>query len=728
MNIFDKALNTIGLVRKAASLALASAVSDVDPFLLWSQSRKVTIDKAMNTYNGWVYACVRSIGEEIAKQRFRLFQVNKDGVHEEIFDHEILDLLEGVNPYQTGYDLKYLTAAHLELTGNTYWLLDGVKSETDKPKAIFLLSPKYTSPIPAKLPDFIKGYKYSINGETQTFKPYEILHFKYPDPNDPYQGIGTVQAIMDWVQTDNFANDVNLNYFRNGARLGGVLSSENAITDAQMKVLRASFENLYKGAGNAYRVAVLPKGVKYDEASSTPKDMDFANMQSVMRDKILSGFRVPKTILGSSESETNRATAETANYVFAARTIKPKMELIVQQLNEFLVPRFGDNLYLDFTDPVPEDRAQRIEEMKAATGQQAVISVNEAREEYFGLDGVDKGDSVMTDFSKVPLGAPKPKVAKRFSKKNIEPEKKPSTRFAKNHKARKSISEEIAKRLTDSLDTQNKKLEEMKTKKLKDITELSHEEYAVFYKAFAIRVGPYEKLQADRVRTFNDDQRKEVIKNIQKLKGYKAISESDIFNKQECLSIMIDFSSPIMRELYQEEAKQAGSLVGFDNFRMTPEVKRSLDHSIELMADSYNETTLGLLKDTIDQGLSEGMSLPELTDKINAVYDYSNEVRAQQVAQTEVFRIANDSTKEAWKQSGVVKSIKWYTAEDDSVCDWCDSMNGKTIDIEDNFFDKGDEVTGTDGSKLPITYDSVGNPPLHVSCRCYTQPEDISIE
>ena len=257
---------------------------------------------------------------------------------------------------------------------------------------------------------------------------------------------------------------------------------------------------------------------------------------------------------------------------------------------------------------------------------------------------------------------------------------------------------------------------------------MSHEEYAVFYKAFAIRVGPYEKLQADRVRTFNDDQRKEVIKNIQKLKGYKAISESDIFNKQEWLSIMIDFSSPIMRELYQEEAKQAGSLVGFDNFRMTPEVKRSLDHSIELMADSYNETTLGLLKDTIDQGLSEGMSLPELTDKINAVYDYSNEVRAQQVAQTEVFRIANDSTKEAWKQSGVVKSIKWYTAEDDSVCDWCDSMNGKTIDIEDNFFDKGDEVTGTDGSKLPITYDSVGNPPLHVSCRCYTQPEDISIE
>ncbi len=120
--------------------------------------------------------------------------------------------------------------------------------------------------------------------------------------------------------------------------------------------------------------------------------MDFANLQQVMRDKILAGFRVPKTILGGSESETNRATAETANYVFAARTIKPKMEMIAQQLNEFLVPRYGDNLYLDFVDPVPEDKAQKVEEMKAATANQAVISINEAREEYFGLDGVENGE------------------------------------------------------------------------------------------------------------------------------------------------------------------------------------------------------------------------------------------------------------------------------------------------------------------------------------------------
>jgi hypothetical protein len=54
-------------------------------------------------------------------------------------------------------------------------------------------------------------------------------------------------------------------------------------------------------------------------------------------DCILAGFGVSKTILGTAESDTNRSTAETADYVFSKRTIKPKMLLIVSYLNEYLV-------------------------------------------------------------------------------------------------------------------------------------------------------------------------------------------------------------------------------------------------------------------------------------------------------------------------------------------------------------------------------------------------------
>lgn len=116
-----------------------------------------------------------------------------------------------------------------------------------------------------------------------------------------------------------------------------------------------------------------------------------------------------------------------------------------------------------------------------------------------------------------------------------------------------------------------------------------------------------------------------------------------------------------------------------------------------------------------------------MENKILNIYAFSDEVRAAQVARTETFRTANDATKSAWKQTGVVKTIKWYTAADEAVCPWCEPMNGKIISIDDNFFDKGDSHTGSDGSTLDISYSDVGAPPLHVSCRCYTRPEDISI-
>ena len=120
----------------------------------------------------------------------------------------------------------------------------------------------------------------------------------------------------------------------------------------------------YGGVENAHKIPVMPKGVKLEHTGVTHKDMDFQNLAEATRDRILAGFRVSKTILGTAESDTNRATAETADYVFSKRTIKPKMLLVISYLNEFLVPRYGDDLYLTFIDPTPDDKAARTAEMR----------------------------------------------------------------------------------------------------------------------------------------------------------------------------------------------------------------------------------------------------------------------------------------------------------------------------------------------------------------------------
>jgi len=723
MPFVDNILEKIGLSRKsnASGIPLSSGIGGADPFILWRRQKKIPAQKAFEVYSGWVYACIRAIAEELANMKFRLFEVKKDGTNEELFEHELLDILDAVNQFQTGYELKYQTAAHLEVCGNSYWLLDGVKSETDKPTAIYVLPPQQVKIIKAPLPEFIKGYKYEFDGTTKIFQTYEILHHKYPDPSDPYEGIGTVQSIAQWIDADNYAMEFNRRFFLNGARLGGFLESESAKTPEQLDYLKKSFEGIYKGVENAYKVAALPTGTKFQEAQQGQKDLDFANLMTMMRDRILAGFRVPRTALGITD-DVNRANAEATNYVFALRTIKPKMELLVSYLNEFLVPRYGDNLYLSFEDPVPENMDMKIREMQAATGSQPIISVNEGREEYMGLGPVENGENVMTDFSKVPLGKPIPKAV--GEKPKVKVTGKPS-RKKSGAKMRKDIAGKIAEQALKEITVFSEKLQETKNK---DITKLNDEEYGLVWKAFLTRVTPYEKAQAEAVKKFNKDQKKEVIENLSSAIKAKDVNEDYLFNLDNSISAVIDLSTPILTELFSKEGKAAAELIGVDDIDvLTPEARKALNEAIGLMARKYNETTMDLLKSKLEAGISEGMGLDKLKDVVSEVYDFSDEIRAEQVARTETFRVANSATKEAWKQTGVVKSIKWYTASDERVCPYCESMNGKVIGIDDNFFDKGEEVTGSDGSKFNVDYSDVGAPPLHVSCRCYTRPEEITL-
>jgi uncharacterized protein with gpF-like domain len=146
------------------------------------------------------------------------------------------------------------------------------------------------------------------------------------------------------------------------------------------------------------------------------------------------------------------------------------------------------------------------------------------------------------------------------------------------------------------------------------------------------------------------------------------------------------------------------------------------------MARSYNETTLDQLKQVIGEKLAQpgGTNLKEITDAVEGVYSFADERRAGLIAKTESFRAANLANKDAWKASGVVESVKWYTAEDERVCEFCDALDGTEVGIDDSFFDAGDTIIGTSGKSRTADYGDIEAPPLHPDCRCYLRPEDIS--
>ena len=75
----------------------------------------------------------------------------------------------------------------------------------------------------------------------------------------------------------------------------------------------------------------------------------------------------------------------------------------------------------------------------------------------------------------------------------------------------------------------------------------------------------------------------------------------------------------------------------------------------------------------------------------------------------------------------MVKCIRWYTAEDEQVCEFCGPEHSKIIGVTENFYKKGDTVVGRDGGNLKLNYRTIGEPPIHTNCRCFIRPEEIAL-
>lgn len=683
----------------------------------WWAPSGVSQAKLMDVSNTWVYGCISKIAEAIGASHLRLYRVKgtERQEWEELDDHPLLRLLNMPNSYMPRFELFQVWSMHDDLTGNAYWLLDGMKRETSVPTAIYPLNPSFIKPKVTTLPEIVTGYLYTNGVQTREFKPFEVLHFRRPSAKNPYLGFGPTEAVADSIDADNWAREWMRKFFQNSGRPGLVL--ETTYTDERkMKLLRDTFEDRYGGTNKAHKTAVLPEGVKIASTGFSQKDMDFVELRRFSRDEILASFGVPAVVLGLGLGETiNRASAETLEYVFLKHTIKPKLMRFVTFLNEFFVPLFGEDLVLEFDDPVPENVELMLKEHTAALGSQPYKSINEVRREE-GLPPIDGGDNVMGSSIQVPIGTvPQEKRAPKHGAKGAKPPKR-TTKADKINQASSEIAERLAKALVKQRD---------------DITKM---DWAPQWDAFVKRVVPHEDALQKVMETYAIQMGKRADAELSKQMGGKAartrhkkLDVTKLLDVETEVASIIELIGPVLAEILVEEGTSAAQLIGEAFDANEERMRKALDKSMEFMAAKYTEETIALLKERLAAGIEEGAPLNELKDGVAEVSEFSQTVRAERVAKTEAFRVANFATREAWKQSKVVTEVKWYTAEDERVCEFCGPMDGKVVSISEGFFAKGDTITGAEGGERTLNYADIENPPLHPNCRCYIRPETISV-
>ena len=526
------------------------------------------------------------------------------------------------------------------------------------------------------------GYLYNSQaGGRLEIQANQILHFKEFSPSAEYpfpsRGMGVVEASASVIDTDNFARDWNKEFFNNSARPDAVLKTEGNLSDEEKKRLKRMWETEHQGVKKSHRVALLSGGLSYEPVGMTQTEMDFVEQRKFTRDEILAMFRIPKTILGITD-DVNRANAEASNFVFGLRVLKPAFEKIVNTLNEFFIPKFGeDDLFFDFESPVPEDRLATINEYTA--GVNRWMTRNEIRR-MEGLPDTVKGDELTGTLADFPVDRVKTLNKERF-------ETKKRKRLARKLKDKKEITRNIES-------------------EKKSMSKAARERYAkLFERAVSAK--------AERLRRFLDDyfieQEKRVIKNLKteleglESKEYKLKQFVAFFDVEAEIQAGMSLMQPFIRDFTEDSIAQALLLTGSD----TGEVNRNSEEFIKFVNDrsrffseKINQTTLTRLEQSLTVGFQEGETIEELETRIANVFTQRGASK-ELIARTEIASIANFAAEESYRQVGIEKK-EWLVSSPEDID--CIQVEGEVVAVGEDF---------SNGYKRP---------PVHPNCVCTIIP------
>jgi len=356
---------------------------------------------------GWLFAVVNRIAQSIAAQEWRLYRVQGPD-RDEIDAHPAIDLWRSANPFVTRADFLETSQQHMELVGEMWWVM--VRNGAGVPVELQVVRPDRMRPIPHPT-EFIASYEYRLGATVMSLEKEDVIYTRNPNPMDAYRGIGVVQSMMVDLGAERMAAEWMQNFFRNSAEPGGIIEFPGNLQDADFQRLAERWRWQHQGVANAHRVAILERGT-WKDRKLTQRDMQFEQLRRFERDQILGAFGMPLPIMGITES-VNRANAEAAEVMYARWLIRPRLIRIRAALNEKLLKLYpdGDSLEFDFIDPVPDNRAEAIQEGSIGY-EKRILTLNEARRRFGEDDWAGpEGDELQSSPALRPIMAPPPAPA-----------------------------------------------------------------------------------------------------------------------------------------------------------------------------------------------------------------------------------------------------------------------------------------------------------------------------
>jgi HK97 family phage portal protein len=285
--------------------------------------------------------------------------------------HPAQVIIDRPNDFYTTSELFESGQQHHDLTGEG-WLVVGRIGTM--PAELWVARPDRM--VVVTDPDkFLTGYIYlGPDGREVPIKRQDVLSIRTPSPLDAYRGMGAVQTIMQQVTGAQFSAEWNTNFFRNGARPGGIVKLSRDMNDTDFNRLVDRFNAAHRGAANAGRTAFLEEGDWVDVKPMSLADMQFVETANLNRDTILLAFGMSKFAVGVVD-DVNRATAEASKTWFGETQTVPRLKRWKDMFNNDFLPLFpgwssdpsnAAHVTAVHSNPIPADRETARDDRDAA--------------------------------------------------------------------------------------------------------------------------------------------------------------------------------------------------------------------------------------------------------------------------------------------------------------------------------------------------------------------------
>ena len=703
----------------------------------YSDRVQLSLQQLFNKYRDWFYCGINVRARDLSAIEFKLYEYDNEGqIKQEIKNHEILDCLYGKNNNKTKTSLIDLYSRQRDIFGEHFWYID-------KDKNINILQPNMISYIFDSLGQ-VKAYKYYgvLNGVTfnQTYSAEEIICFKDINPFNPEaRGYSIIQGIYEWLEMVLYANERNSKYFKNNATPDYLFISKTQKSELEKKRFLDKFNQEMQGVQNSFKMTMLTGDVEVHKVQDSIKDMDFYNLDIRFQDKILSALELPKTRLFLTEN-VQRANMDAANYQYSLRSLKPRMDILIDVLNEKFLPMFNNNknICFDYVNPVPEDIEMKIKLYQAALAGQPWMSINEIRKLEFlepkeGGDDLKESNQYYQPFQQREESINNIKDINNINKSILNKKYVSNSQRIKTENKLCSISENIGKEI------------------VKNVGHILLKENIIKqqHKDFINRNSQYIKIVDQRMKSvnneiylyLNDNLEKIINRNFkQKNISKKAETETtetteinfddeDIMDEKEKSNIeriMFYYLGLTLSDVFYNESKQTLIRLGrpTGHFTLTEQMKKLIDSKIKLLSDSYTDTTKEIISTTLKNAIENNLTREQIKEEIKKRLEGAmSEERASTVATTETYRMSNLANKEIYKTIGL-KKLTWHNDPSSDVCQFCKALDGKEVDINDPFLKKGQTIKGVNGGEFNVgNYDNIWAGNLHPECKCWVSAE-----